>query len=679
MKNINFVAIDFETANESRASVCQVGLSFVENGKIVDTRSWLVRPKDNRYVDFNITIHGIGPGDTVDKPEFDVIWKELYPLIEGKILIAHNAAFDMHVLRQTLDLYDLVYPNINTVCSCILSKRAYPGLLSHSLENMAHELDIMQNSHHDAGDDARVCAEICLKAFQKDGMDDFSKITDMYRIIMGTMSYDNRSYIGPRSKREYTQKQKVDAKTIVTSKHDPDNLFYDRHVVFTGTLLSMERKDAMQIIADLGGYPENGINSRTNFLIVGQQDFKIVDESGLSGKQKKAAQLFQKGQDIEIISEDDFLKNIPVIAKTESKPKTRLNVPAKRPEKAVIHTQVPQELFYTASKMNSAQYKQFLEALHRDVAGTQPIHKHDPDNIFYGKKVLFIGFVGNIRYLFKAMDCLGAYPRSGEIDNDVDYAIISNAIIQETALYHALYKEIERKLKQSNSTYTVKYITEKQLVFSLGARAKETGNYLLGSLLKKYRTLEQYKDAEPYYLVFDCETTGFFSERFPSYIIQLAWILLDSEYNTIREESFYVKPPVPIPFPATRVNRITNEMVAKQGTPLEVVLGKFHKDRRQAKKLIAHNFEFDSQFVDFESKRVNLYEPSLNDSDYYCTMRESTEYCQVLGKSGGYKVPKLEELAAKLDIDVPDNMHNALVDCRVTAQCAKKLSKLLST
>lgn len=72
----------------------------------------------------------------------------------------------------------------------------------------------------------------------------------------------------------------------------------------------MLRKDAMQIIADIGGIPENDITFRTNFLVVGQQDFRIVGESGLSGKQKKALQFLKKGQQIEIISEYDFIQNI---------------------------------------------------------------------------------------------------------------------------------------------------------------------------------------------------------------------------------------------------------------------------------------------------------------------------------------------------------------------------------
>jgi DNA polymerase-3 subunit epsilon len=311
---MNFVALDFETANTNRHSVCEIGLAFVENNSIVDTRSWLVKPKDNYFLDFNISIHGITPEDTRDKPEFDAIWKEIHPLIEGKVVIAHNAAFDMYVLRDVLDLYDLDYPNINTMCSCTLAKRAFPGLISYSLAPVCDYLDIPLLNHHRAGDDAEACAEICLNAFEKSGITDFSMLLDTHHIILGALCSENRSYIGPQTKRDYSKRSELDARNITgdTSKQDPDNLFYGKSVVFTGTLTFLLRKDAMQIIADIGGVPENDVTSRTNFLVVGQQDFRVVGESGLSGKQKKAFTLMKKGQEIEIISERDFMENIPL-------------------------------------------------------------------------------------------------------------------------------------------------------------------------------------------------------------------------------------------------------------------------------------------------------------------------------------------------------------------------------
>ena len=72
---------------------------------------------------FNISIHGIKPSDVADKPEFDVLWNEIKPLIENKFLIAHNAGFDFSVLRKTLEAYNLPFPELEYSCSYIFSKK----------------------------------------------------------------------------------------------------------------------------------------------------------------------------------------------------------------------------------------------------------------------------------------------------------------------------------------------------------------------------------------------------------------------------------------------------------------------------------------------------------------------------------------------------------------------------
>ena len=78
----------------------------------------------------------------------------------------------------------------------------------------------------------------------------------------------------------------------------------------TGTLSSMKRIEAQQIIADIGGINQSGVNRDTNFLIVGQQDFRVVGEDGMSSKQEKAIKMIEKGAELEILSEDDFLHSI---------------------------------------------------------------------------------------------------------------------------------------------------------------------------------------------------------------------------------------------------------------------------------------------------------------------------------------------------------------------------------
>lgn len=64
MNNINFIAIDFETDTAKRSSICEAGICVAKGGKVVETKSWLVHPEDDRYSYWNIQIHGIRPQDT---------------------------------------------------------------------------------------------------------------------------------------------------------------------------------------------------------------------------------------------------------------------------------------------------------------------------------------------------------------------------------------------------------------------------------------------------------------------------------------------------------------------------------------------------------------------------------------------------------------------------------------
>ena len=71
---------------------------------------------------------------------------------------------------------------------------------------------------------------------------------------------------------------------------------------------SLEIIRLLQLVADIGGTPTNSVTSKTDILVVGQQDFRIVGSDGMSSKQKKALQLLEKGQNIEVLSESDFLQ-----------------------------------------------------------------------------------------------------------------------------------------------------------------------------------------------------------------------------------------------------------------------------------------------------------------------------------------------------------------------------------
>ncbi len=161
---MNFVAIDFETADANFP--CEIGLTRVENGKIIRSGSWLIKPACFPYMNYwNQRVHGISSTDLVKAPTFEELWAEIHPWFEDQILVAHNAAFDMRVLRSALAYYDLAIPHSEYLCSVSLSKKVWKQLPSHSLDNVCNFHKIKFN-HHRAGDDAEACAKIALLAFE---------------------------------------------------------------------------------------------------------------------------------------------------------------------------------------------------------------------------------------------------------------------------------------------------------------------------------------------------------------------------------------------------------------------------------------------------------------------------------------------------------------------------------
>ncbi len=161
---MTFTAIDFETAHASFP--CEIGLTRVLNGVIVESKSWLIKPACFPYMNpWNQRVHGISTSDVSQAQTFEELWPILKQWLDDKIIVAHNAAFDMNVLRYVLNHYDLAVPWIEYFCSVSLSRKVWKELPSHSLGNLCDYHNIRFN-HHRAGDDASACAIITLKAFE---------------------------------------------------------------------------------------------------------------------------------------------------------------------------------------------------------------------------------------------------------------------------------------------------------------------------------------------------------------------------------------------------------------------------------------------------------------------------------------------------------------------------------
>lgn len=169
--NLNFIAIDFETATGYRHSVCEVGICVVMHGEIIDTRSWLVRPPQNYYWHQNVAIHGIRPSDTEDAPDFPQVWEEIERLYLDDIdtFVAHNATFDRSCLNKTAELYGIHLPKIYWECSLQTARRVY-CFRQNSLGALCSRLGIPEGKHHRAGDDAEMCARLYIREWADENM-----------------------------------------------------------------------------------------------------------------------------------------------------------------------------------------------------------------------------------------------------------------------------------------------------------------------------------------------------------------------------------------------------------------------------------------------------------------------------------------------------------------------------
>jgi len=271
----NFCAVDFETATYSRMA-CQVGITIVERGEIKETIVKLIQPPCNHYDVGTMRIHHITPEMTADAPTFDVVWNEISQYFVGRIVVAHNASFDEDVLRKNLEYYNIMALGVEPF-AC--TYRIY----GYSLEELCEAFSICCDCHHDAGFDSRCCAQIFLnflngvmpKPIATKRREKKSKDVGGHKILRG----------------DILKKDLSDA--------DPNNPFYDRKVVITGTF-SIDRRELAKILKQMGADLNTSISKYTNFVVIG-------DEPG-PAKIEKIDKLIHDGYGIRKIYADDLDK-----------------------------------------------------------------------------------------------------------------------------------------------------------------------------------------------------------------------------------------------------------------------------------------------------------------------------------------------------------------------------------
>lgn len=305
--NIDFIALDFETACANRNSACSIGIVAVEDCHIVDSYYSLIKPPDLYFEDRNVRIHGITPQMVETAPTLDELWPEIrWMFTPHCLVVAHNAGFDMSVFRSSASVQ---IPNFPYVDSMAIAAPLVSG--SKSLENCARELDIKLDNHHNALADAEASAKIAIRGIQS------ASCISMWEYLCKNPNirincFDKltlQDELSDRGKRM----QKFPPTVRLADVHrtveciDGNHPLYGKRVVFTGEL-SISRKDAMQMAVNVGAIVKTSVSGKTDYLIVGKQDTSLVGDDGLSSKEERAYELIACGAQIKIIQETEFIE-----------------------------------------------------------------------------------------------------------------------------------------------------------------------------------------------------------------------------------------------------------------------------------------------------------------------------------------------------------------------------------
>ena len=164
-----YIVFDVETPNRYNNRMSAIGIAVVENGAVTEEFFSYVDP-ETFFSRFNTELTGIDKSTVAGAPNFPKLWERIEPLMSSGILAAHNAVFDLGVLKKCLQAYGIEWrPTVKYCCTVQMGRRLLKGM-SHKLDSMCEYYKIPLD-HPKADSDSRACAEILLR-YLKDGAEE---------------------------------------------------------------------------------------------------------------------------------------------------------------------------------------------------------------------------------------------------------------------------------------------------------------------------------------------------------------------------------------------------------------------------------------------------------------------------------------------------------------------------
>ena len=279
----DYVVVDLETTglDPQWDSIIEIAVLIVNNGEITAHCEQLINPKC-QIDDFITELTGITNEMLEDAPLAEDVFPKFFNVIGNRTVVAHNANFDINFLYDySISMRDIPFTN-NFIDTMRVSRRMFPTVNGHRLSDLVERFEISKNIEHRALSDAIVTYE-CYEYMKKYAVENDIPFASLY----------------PKS---FSANQ-IKTSNTVFNESSP---IFGKVFVFTGTLDKMTRREAMQLVVDMGGSCGNGVTLSTNYLVLGNNNYCTTIKDGKSSKQKKAEKYALTGIDIQTISESVF-------------------------------------------------------------------------------------------------------------------------------------------------------------------------------------------------------------------------------------------------------------------------------------------------------------------------------------------------------------------------------------
>lgn len=350
----DFISLDIETTGLSPTydEIIELGAVKYRDSIPVDTFSSLVKP-ESPIDDFITQMTGITNEMLEDAPSLNAVLPSFIEFVGNDIIVGHNVNFDVNFIYDACEAIGLPPFSNNFIDTMRLGRRMYKDLKNHKLDTLIDFFRLEKRTLHRGLGDCELTAE----CYQK-------------------MIADRERFDEAIAPAHHKSSQKHSLKEIVATEghKNPDNPLFGKVCVFTGALESFTRKEAAQLVVDIGGICGDTVTKKTNYLILGNNDYCKSIKDGKSGKQKKAEKLIVEGADLSIIPESVFLDILQMECGNDPSEDQSSTLADEKPEAEAREYQAflaispalkellkkenlsPDYLFFKQSKADNAQY-----------------------------------------------------------------------------------------------------------------------------------------------------------------------------------------------------------------------------------------------------------------------------------------------------------------------------------